>query len=391
MNILVATHNYPRFAGDPAGAFVARLATGLAGRGDTVRVIAPHAQGLADTEQQNGVALRRFRYAPAPMEQLAYSGHLHRGGSSRLLTALLLPAFLTRFRSAIRNAVREMVPDVIHAHWWFPGAWAAAASGLPLVITCHGTDVELLRRSALLRQLARGVFARASAVTTVSESLQRRLVAAIPEVGGRTRVLRMPIDLDAFTAARSVTRVSPPRILYAGNLVPVKGVDLLIRAIARLRDIGHTASLRILGEGPDQAKLQALITQLNLSGLAEIRPFVAQQDMPREYGESTIVVLPTRGDAEGLGLTLVEALAAGCAVVGSASGGIPEVVQDTVTGLLFQDGDDSHLAEQLARLLTDSALRQRLTRQGEAWVREEFDSARAVARYAKLLSDVSQR
>lgn len=389
MNILVVTHNYPRFPGDPAGAFVARLAAGLAAGGATVRVLAPHADGLADAEQQDGVSVRRFRYGPPRLERLAYSGHLHRGGSSRLLTALMLPAFLARFRGAVTGAVQARAPDVIHAHWWFPGAWAAAAGGTPLVVTCHGTDVELLKRSRLLRRLARRVFARAAAITTVSSSLKTKLAAVIPEAGARTQVLRMPIDLEHFAAARSTARVEPPRILYAGNLIPVKGVDVLVRATARLRDMGHQVSLRILGEGPSRAELQALIAKLNLGGLAEIRPFVAQQEMPREYGEAAIVVLPTRGDVEGLGLSLVEALAAGCAVVGAASGGIPEVVQHNVTGLLFRPGDDAHLAEQLALLAADPEMRRRLARQGEAWVREEFDSARAVARYANLLTDVS--
>lgn len=118
MNILVATHNYPRFPGDPAGAFVARLAAGLAGGGAQVKVIAPHGQDLAEEEHHEGVTVRRFRYGPAPWERLAYTGHLHRGGTSRFLTTLLLPAFLARFRSAIVRAAAAQPTDVVHAHWW---------------------------------------------------------------------------------------------------------------------------------------------------------------------------------------------------------------------------------------------------------------------------------
>lgn len=388
MNILVATHNYPRFPGDPAGAFVARLAAGLADAGSRVRVVAPHAKNLPVTERHNDVTVERFRYAPPSLERVAYTGHLHRAGTSRPLTTLLLPAFLARFRSAITRAATVAPADVIHAHWWFPGAWAAAGARVPLVVTCHGTDVELLRRSRVLRGLARRVFARAAAITTVSASLQKRLADAIPEAGWRAKVLRMPIDLDRFAAGASVSRVSPPRILYAGNLVPIKGVDVLVQSVAQLRSQGHAATLRILGEGPEREHLEALIAKLGLHEIAEIRPFVAQHDMPREYGEATVTVLPTRGDAEGLGLTLVEALASGCAVVGSTSGGIPEVVQDNVTGLLFRQGDRDHLVEQLALMLSNADLRQRLTQEGTRRVRAEFATAGAVTRYADLLADV---
>jgi glycosyltransferase involved in cell wall biosynthesis len=87
--------------------------------------------------------------------------------------------------------------------------------------------------------------------------------------------------------------------------------------------------------------------------------------MPSEYAAATVTVLPSRGQAEGLGLTLVEALLAGSAVVGTAAGGIPEVVRHEVTGLIARDGDATDLASQIQRLLTDIRFRERLTRAGK--------------------------
>jgi glycosyltransferase involved in cell wall biosynthesis len=106
--------------------------------------------------------------------------------------------------------------------------------------------------------------------------------------------------------------------------------------------------------------------------------------MPREYGAATITVLPTRGHAEGLGLTLVEALLAGCAVIGTPAGGIPEVVEDGVTGLLTPDGDASALADRLARLLQDEPLRLRLTREGAERVRRIYSLDAAIDRFLTL-------
>src|SRR3954452_7916388 len=94
LRILTVTHNYPRFPGDPAGAFAARLAEGVAARGHEVQVVAPHAPGLATREESGRVTLHRFRYAPERLERIAYTGGLHQGTLRSPLAALSFPGFL---------------------------------------------------------------------------------------------------------------------------------------------------------------------------------------------------------------------------------------------------------------------------------------------------------
>jgi spore coat protein SA len=94
--------------------------------------------------------------------------------------------------------------------------------------------------------------------------------------------------------------------------------------------------------------------------------------------------LPTRGQAEGLGLVLAEALLAGCAVVGTPAGGIPEVVQDGVTGLIARDGDPIDLADRVEQLLRDEALRERTIEAGNAHVRAQFSPQHAVEKFLML-------
>jgi glycogen(starch) synthase len=103
-----------------------------------------------------------------------------------------------------------------------------------------------------------------------------------------------------------------------------------------------------------------------------------------EYGASTVTVLPTRGRAEGLGLTLVEALLAGSAIVGTPAGGIPEVVRHEVTGLLARDEDPLSLADQIERLLTDAPLRDRLIGAGQQYALETFSPEVAVGRFLEI-------
>jgi len=384
MRILVLTHNYPRFPRDPAGAFVHRIALAAAATGE-VRVVAPHAPGLAEREHESGVTLTRFRYAPEALERVAYTGDLHRRALASPLHLLGVPLFLAGFRRAARRAVREFAPDVVHAHWWLPGGWVARGLGIPYVLTCHGSDVRLLERG-VFRRWARPVFRDAAAVTTVSGFLARDVAARLGPGIPSVRVLVMPVDAALFRSGQGTPLAKPPRILYAGNLVSSKGLDTLLRAYGMLRARGLTCGLKLLGEGSAAAQLRSLVAELRLDGV-EWAPFVPQDRMPAEYGAATVTVLPSIKNGEGLGLSLVEALMSGSPVVGSTAGGIPEVIEDGVTGLLFPGGDETALAAALERMLTDRALRERTLAAGQANT-DRFTPERAGAAYAALYQEL---
>jgi glycosyltransferase involved in cell wall biosynthesis len=383
MRVLVVTHNYPRFAGDPAGAFVARLAAAAQACGHSVLVVAPHAPGTEVYEVMDGVTVYRFRYAPEALERVGYTGALHRTALSSPLAALGVAAFVAGFRRAIARAVHAFGPHLIHAHWWIPGGWLASRIKVPYMVTCHGSDVRLLTR-AHFRRLASPVFQRARAITTVSRFLASDIRAAFPELATPITVAPMPVNVAQFAAGASTPKAHPPRILYAGNLVQSKGVDLLIQAFALLRQRGIHCQLRILGQGPEEPSLHALAARLGVDDAIEWSPFLPQSAMPAEYGASTVTVLPTRGNEEGLGLVLVEALLAGCAVVGTPAGGIPEVVVHERTGLLAREGDAADLAAQIERLLTDDALRARLVREGREHVAATYAPDAAAQRFVQL-------
>jgi glycosyltransferase involved in cell wall biosynthesis len=392
MRALVVTHNYPRFPGDPAGAFVRRLALGVCQAGAQVTVVCPWAPGAPSTPHEDeGVVVRRFRYPGDERSPVAYTGDLHRRAARSPGVALRLPFFVRRFGQAVRDAVRDFAPTVVHAHWWIPGGWLASRTGRPYLVTCHGSDVRLLERWPPLRPVGRRVFARAGRLTTVSAFLAADVSRFARGTAGPVVVTPMPVDLDLFARGRSVPKTVPPRVLYAGNLVPSKGVDLLIRALGRLRARQVAARVRIVGEGPAEADLRAAARREGVGDAVEWSCFVPHEAMPAEYGAATVTVLPTRGRAEGLGLTLVEALLAGGAVVGSAVGGIPEVVQDGETGLLFADGDVEGLANALARMLTDPALRERLAAEGCRRVTARYAPPAAAQRFLNLYHDIADR
>ncbi|HJR17108.1 MAG TPA: glycosyltransferase [Gemmatimonadales bacterium] len=389
LRILTVTHNYPRFTGDPAGAFVARLARGAAARGHDVEVIAPHAPGTTLHQHEENLRLYRFRYGPDLLERVAYTGNLHQRTLRSPLAALAFPAFLLAFARAVRGAAARFRPDVIHAHWWLPSGWFVSFGATPYLMTCHGSDVRLLERGSVIRRVALPVFRKAARITAVSRFLADDIRRLLPALAAEIQVTPMPVDVATFSAGRLVPKHVPPRILYAGNLVASKGVDVLLRAIAELNRSGVPCELKILGEGPERPHLQALARQLGVMDRVVWAPFVPQSRMAAEYGASVVTVLPSRGRAEGLGLTLVEALVAGSAVVGTAAGGIPEVVIHEQTGLIAKDGDPKDLAAQLQRLLTDIPLRDRLSAQGREHALRTYSPDSAIARFLEIYDAVA--
>ena len=165
----MATHAYPRRAGDVAGAFLARLAAAVVARGHAVTVVAPADRGTARRFTLDGVDVVQVRYAAPSRETLAYTG--------RMAAAALSPTGLWAFRSLIRSlaaGVRREADrigaDLVHAHWWIPAGWAVTGGARPVVVTLHGSDVRLLR-GVLPRLAARRVLTRARAVTAVSTFL----------------------------------------------------------------------------------------------------------------------------------------------------------------------------------------------------------------------------
>ncbi|HMA00779.1 MAG TPA: glycosyltransferase [Gemmatimonadaceae bacterium] len=389
MRILTITHNYPRWDGDRAGAFVALLAREIVALGHEVRVVAPHAPGAAIRETQHEVEIVRARYGPDALERVGYTGALRQPMRATLLAPLMLPPFLARLWAVAAHEARSFHPDVVHAHWWMPAGWIASQLRVPYVVTCHGTDVRLLEGS-FWRNRAAPVLHGATAVTTASEFLARDVVRFFPEIAPKTSVTWMPMDLAMFDGGASLEKVSPPRILFAGNLIPSKGVDVLIEAVALLRDRDLACELRIIGAGPEESRLRALAVQRGLGNSVSWSPFVPQHEMPHEFGQALVTVLVSRGQAEGLGLVLAEALMAGSAVIGTAAGGIPEVVVDEQTGLIARDGDPSDLARQLERLLTDRALRERTIASGKERIRAQHEPVAGARRVAALYGMVAQ-
>ena len=382
LRVVFLAHAFPRSADDLTGGFLLRLATALRAEGVQVAALAPAAEGLAAAELLDGVPVRRYRYAPARAQRLAYAGEMHRRAatpSGAAALAGLVGAGALAARRAARGA------DLVHAHWWFPaGVQALAArTGLPLVTTVHGTDVRLARSRPAARAACARVLRSSARVTAVSGWLADQAAGFAPDLAGRITVAPMPVDDRAFSPGPA----GRPRdeLLFVGRLDRQKGAEVAVRALALLDGPAAGLPLRVVGGGPEEAALRRLAGQLGVADRVRWERPVSQAELAGRYRRAAALVVPGRD--EGLGLVAVEAQLSGAPVVAAASGGLLDVVADGRTGRTFPPGDPGALARAVESVVADrdATARMAATARDEATAR--FGPAGAARAYAAVYAE----
>lgn len=382
MRVLFLAHSFPRRVGDAAGSFLLRLARGLEREGIDVHVVAPAAAGLPPSERMDGVQVDRFRYAPRRYERLAYTGNMAQEVRDSWSARLTMLSFLgSEFVSAVRSG-RRFHPDLVHAHWWFPGGlvgtWVASLANVPLVTTLHGTDVRVVRGASAARPAFRHVVRHSAAVTTVSRWLAQEVTALVPTT--TPAVAPMPVDTELFTPGGER---DPGQLLYVGRLNAQKGVEHLIAALARMRT---PARLDIVGDGPDRERLERQATEIGVAGRITWHGPLGQEALPPLYRRAAAVVVPSID--EGLGLVAVEAQLCATPVVAAESGGLPDVVRHEHTGILVPPANPEALAVALDDLLTRPDGGRALGEAGRVHALGTFAPESAARRYAMLYRSV---
>jgi phosphatidyl-myo-inositol dimannoside synthase len=375
MKILMVTSSYPKFPGDVTAPFVESIARSVARRGHVVDVVLPH---HPDLRRPRDETVRFFPYRYAPRESWSrwgYAQSLHSDVRVRPRTWLLAPLAAVALRAEVARRLRSERYDLVHAHWVVPNAALAAgiarAHCTPFVVSVHGSDVFLAERLLPARILARRALAAAGAVTACSADLLRRAIA-LGARRDRARTVPYGVDVDCFAPLRADRTLRsrweiPPgatMVLAVGRLVAKKGFTHLVEAARRVDEV-HVV---VAGDGDLRRGLEE---QARAAG-DRVR-FVGALDretVARALAAADVVAVPSvvdaAGNVDGLPNTVLEALASGRAVVASRVAGIPDVVQDGVTGLLVAAGDAEALAAALQRLARDPAERERLGREARA-------------------------
>lgn len=298
--------------------------------------------------------------------------------------------FLKSIEGAFRRALDEFQPEVLLAAWAYPDGWAAVElghrHGLPVVVKVHGSDVLLLSKIRGCRERLAQCVSRADGLIAVSRDLATKAIelGADPSrvttvYDGVDRTLFYPGD--RLEARRQLKLAGDdPIILFVGNLVPVKGIDVLLDACQRLALQGRRFHCYLVGQGPLRSELSGRIQQYRLSERVTLVGPRPHAELPNWYRAANVFVLPSR--SEGVPCVLLEASACGTPCVASRVGGIPEISEwGAIT--LIQPDDAVALAEAIvATMQVEEAVADRpvFTRTFEDATGEVRTVLRSVAR-----------
>jgi len=382
MRVLYLTHNYPRFAADPSGAFIEELIGALAKDEVEPYVLCPHAAGLAEREKRHGVKICRFRYAPDKDETLAYEGNMLAVFKRGAKGLRLLASFLNAFVRETRKIVAEEKIDLVHAHWLLPAGVAAraalATSRVPLLLSVHGTDVRVLKGLPFGSLLARWVLKRVRLILPVSSYLRDR-VSGLVGRGIPSIVLPMPAsDMFLTSARKKLTR----RIIGIGNLARQKRFDVLVRSLGILARGKIDLDLTLVGDGPERARLEGLAKEEGIARKVEFLGRKPHHELAGILLEAGVMVLPSV--EEGFGVVLVEAQLAGLAVIGADSGGQREIIQPGETGILVPPDDPHALAQAIKELYNNGRKTLLMAKRGQQAAKERFLAAPAALRLLNI-------
>ena len=283
----------------------------------------------------------------------------------------------------------------------FLGLWLQQWLKLPFVVFAHGNEILSAIRGGICEKYIT-TLQRADRVLAVSQ-FTANLIQNAGVTQARIEIVHPGCDTDRFRPRHPRrelwqrllgNRYGDRVIVTVSNLAERKGHDMVIRAIARLRQSIPEVTYLIVGDGPYRGQLETLAAAVGVQDRVIFAGRVADEDLPDVYALSEVFVMPSRerleeNDVEGFGLVFLEANACAKPVVGGWSGGVPEAIVDGVTGLLVDPHGPEEIANALARLLSDSDLAIRLGRQGRARVVSNFNWARVGDRVHNILETVS--
>ncbi|TCJ15668.1 glycosyltransferase family 1 protein [Rubrobacter taiwanensis] len=377
MRVLFVTSTFPRSERDDQVPWMLELILVLRELGVDVEVLAPAYAGL-ESHEVHGIPVHRYRYFTKRLEIVTHEAGAMNNMAGR--RDLLLPAFalVGAGMAAAARLARRRDYDVLHSQWPLPmglpaqaGAWAAPGDP-KLVASFHGAELALARRKWHLAPVLRWIGRNLDAAIANSS----HTAAAVRELAGVEATVipwgppRGAVDLDRSPEEDGER---PPVVLAVGRMIERKGFPVLVRAAERLRG---RARVVIVGGGEYRSVVEREIRRRKVGDVVQLAGRVSNEELADFYRRCTVFCLPavvdSRGETEGLGVVLIEAMSHGKPIVASRLGGIVDAVEDGKTGFLVPPNDPGALAGRLLQLIESPALAARMGAAGRERAKRLF-------------------
>jgi glycosyltransferase involved in cell wall biosynthesis len=352
MRVLTLTTTFPRWTDDTRPRFVYDLSKHMTRRGVEVIVLAPHHEGARFHEMMEGIEVYRFPYFfPYKYQNLCWGGGIRENIAHSILAKVQVPFLsISMFVSFLFLIIRKR-PDIVHAHWILPqGLFSAIVKrlfGVPFVVTAHAGDVFPLK-SPILRHTAGYVLSECDYCTANSRYTMGEILR-IRDINEKTSVIPMGTDSEIFKPMDKKKEladrygITGQVILTVCRLAEKKGVNYLIDAMPKVLVEFQSAKLIIVGDGPEKPKLTEQINKLGLGKNVVFAGNIPHSKIAEYYNISDVFVLPSivdsRGDTEGLGVVILEALMCEKPVIATSIGGITDIAEQVVDITLVPQKD----------------------------------------------------
>ena len=377
MKVLFITHSFPRTGGNAAGSPELQLASALRAEDVEVLILAPGRPGEVN-EEIDGIAIERFEL---PRRQMALSSleaseqpSARPSWRSRITALRFLSA---EFTHAVR-ARRAFHPDIVHAHWWFPGGlvgtWVSALGNVPLVTSLHRADLRSAEAGSFARPLFRHVMKQSTIVTADSHGLARK---ARSLMSSRDAVVApMPASTDAYVPG---DERATDRLLLEATLARDNGVEQTLEAVATMK---HRVSIDIIGEGPAADEYVALAASLGITDRVRWHPAPPEAQRVALCQATTALVVPSL--REWVPPIAVQGLLCRTPVVAFDFGGVTDIVHHDRTGILVPPGDTRALTRALDALFSRPDLGANLGEAGRIYALATFAPESVARRFAGI-------
>jgi glycosyltransferase involved in cell wall biosynthesis len=302
-------------------------------RGHEIRVVAQHDGGsLPPSDSYGGIPIDRFPFHSVLADRDV--------------------AGIARIRERLLGLMADFRPELIHLHVLGPQAvfcsMVRTGDRPPLLVTRHtlfDRDQNVARETLPYR-----ILDSADWVACPSVAVRDETIRLVPGTANRSSVI--PNGARWPEQNPEPLPFSPPRVLCLGRMVELKGFDLAIRAVARVRQQIPSIRLLLIGDGPARSTLQSLASELGLGAAVEFRGWVPPADVHAQLNRGTVLMSPSRV-GEAFCVAALQAAQMARPVVGSRLGGLPEVVQHEQNGLLVDPEDVEAFAAAVLRLIGD--------------------------------------
>ena len=360
-------------------------------RGYAVTVLAPATPEFHGRRTIDGIETIRFGYfLPRSWERLTEGAggipeNLAKSFSAKAQLFPMMGAFLLRALSEIRPS------DIVYANWIGAGIIGAAINllkGNHLLVSFRGDDGYLARDRVLWRTLTKWVISRAQVIAPVSRELME-IMLALGASPSKCYVPRFGVDTEMFRPPEKPRRKSKRvRVVFVGSLIPKKGLQDLLVALSAQEFI--QVDLVVVGDGFYGSELKSLCKTLGLMDRTEWRGILKPMEVADAMRDSDILCLPSH--TEGTPNVVKEAMASELPVIATRVGGIPDLVREGSTALLYEPGDIESLRTCLRKLTTDPVLREEYGRTGrELVIRDGFSWDSTAEEFDRLFNRVMSR